>query len=223
VPNHDHGWAAQSAIKIFVPMWPGTTLGARRSSDADNLQFNVLYCNAALEGCGIGGSNGNLPIGDAYWTGGLSRDDTDVRIINNGAGGFYNDKEKAVAVNGQYHWSLTNCSDAMHCLAATVHANYTWVTPGSITQNVDWTEGGLGKARKMELAAELSWGISRNGSTGSVGWRLDAEVQYNKVMADLPCNNNGLAGVCGVPTAIPLGITKDPSNYVTRFTLTMDW
>jgi Porin subfamily len=221
---HDHGFAVNAHMKFFVPMWPGTTLGARRGSDSDNLQFNVLYCDGALEGCGIGGTNGNLSVGDAYWSGGLSRDDTDSRIINNGAGSFYNDKEKALSTNAQYHWALTNCSDAMHCLVATAMATYTWVTPGNITQNVDWTEGGLGKAQKLNLTAELSWGISRNGSTRSVGWRLDSEVQYSKVWATLPCANNGLAlAVCGTPTAIPLGITKDPSNFVYRATITMDW
>src|SRR5450432_3257583 len=33
---HDHGWAVTGFLKFFVPMLPGTTLGARRSSDADN-------------------------------------------------------------------------------------------------------------------------------------------------------------------------------------------
>jgi hypothetical protein len=221
---HDHGWAANGFLKFFVPMWPGTTLGSRRGSDADNIQFQALYCDGALEGCGIGATNGNLSVGDAYWSGGLSRDDTDSRIINNGAGGFYNDKEKALAVNGQYHWALTNCSDPVHCLVATAQATYVWVTPGSITQNVDWTEGGLGKARKMNLTGEISWGTSRNGSTKPVFWRLDAEVQYSKIWQDLPCNNNGnVGGVCIAPTAIPLGITKDPSNWVYRTTITYDW
>jgi hypothetical protein len=221
---HDHGWAANAFLKFFVPMWPGTTLGSRRGSDADNIQFQALYCDGALEGCGIGASNGNLSVGDAYWAGGLARDDTDSRIINNGAGGFYNDKEKALSVNGQYHWALTNCSDPVHCLVATAQATYVWATPGNITQNVDWTEGGLGKARKLALTGEISWGTSRNGSTKPVFWRLDAEIQYFKIWQDLPCNNNGnVGGVCFAPTALPLGITKDPSTWVWRTTITMDW
>jgi hypothetical protein len=221
---HDHGWAVNGFLKFFVPMWPGTTLGARRGSDADNIQLQALYCDGALEACGIGGTNGNLSVGDAYWSGGLSRDDTDSRIINNGNGSFYNDKEKALAVNAQYHWALTNCADPVHCLVATTMATYAWVTPGSITQNVDWTEGGLGKARKMNLTGEISWGVSRNGSTKPVFWRLDAEVQYSKIWQDLPCNNNGNVGAaCGLATAIPFGITKDPSNWVYRTTITYDW
>jgi hypothetical protein len=222
---HDNGWAATGYLKFFVPMWAGTKIGANRASNADNLQFAVDYCDGALEYCGIGATNGNFAAGDAYWTGGLSRDDTDARIINNGAGGFYNDKEKALALNGQYHSILTDCTDAVRCFALTLEANYAWVTPGSITQNVDWTNGGLGKARSLYLTAELSWGISRNGSNRSVWWRLDSEVQYHKVWQDLPCNNNGNVGtgVCLAPTAVPLGITKDPSNWVYRATITMDY
>src|SRR6516165_8773697 len=43
--RHDHGWAAHLDLKWYVPMWPGTTLGARRSSDADNVWLSVEYCN----------------------------------------------------------------------------------------------------------------------------------------------------------------------------------
>jgi hypothetical protein len=225
VTNHDHGWAANAFVKFFVPSWPGTTLGSRSSAEADNLQFNALYCDGALEGCGIGATNGNFSAGDAYWSGGLVREDTDGRIINNGHGGYYIDKEKALAVNGQYHWGLTDCTDPVHCLVATAMVSYAWVTPGDITQNVDWTEGGLGKARKLNLTGEISWGTSRNGTTKPVFWRADFEVQYSKVWQDLPCNNNGNVGtgVCGLPIAIPLNITKDPSNWVWRTTITYNY
>ena len=231
--NHDHGWAAHADIKFFVPMWPGTTLGARRSSDADNVWFSVEYCQAALIFCGNGGGNGSLAVGDAYWTGGFVRDDEDLRTINTGQGSFYNDKEKELTLNTQYHFAMTNCDDPIHCLVGTLHANYAWITPGSITQNVDWTLGGLGKGRHMDLTAEVSWGTSRNGTTKPVFWRVDFEAQYRKVWQDLPCNNNGntAAGGLGcVPTnlggtqsVLPVGIDKDPSTWVWRTTLTFDW
>jgi Porin subfamily len=222
---HDHGWAVTGFLKIFVPMFPGTTLGARRGSDADNLQFNVNYCDGALEPCGIGGTNGNLGAGDAYWMGGLARDDTDGRIINNGFGSFYIDKEKLLTFNAQYHFALTDCSDPVHCLVATLHYNWAHVTPGNITQNVDWTEGGLGKATKQDFTAEISWGTSRNGSTRPVFWRLDSEVQYRILNQDLPnnCNGNTNGTQCFLPTAIPLGIAKDPRTWVYRTTITYDW
>jgi hypothetical protein len=108
-------------------------------------------------------------------------------------------------------------------LALTLEYNHTDVTPGSITQNVDWTEGGLGKAHLDAYTAELSWGISRNGSTKPVWWRLDSEIQYRKVSQALPSNCNGNVG-CGIAgTPIPLGISQNPSNWVYRTTITMDW
>jgi Porin subfamily len=220
---HDTGWGVSGNVKFFVPMWAGTKLGANRSSNTDNIQFNFNYCDGAIEPCGIGGTAGSLYAGDAYWTGGLQLEYMDTRVINNGAGSFYNDKAKAWVFNAQYHSILTDCTDPVHCLALTLEYNYSAVTPGSITQNVDWTEGGLGKANAQSYTAELSWGISRNGTTKPTWWRLDSEVQYRKLNQTLPCNNNGVAGVCLTPTAVPLGITANPSNWVYRATITFDW
>jgi hypothetical protein len=221
---HDTGWAVGSSIKFWVPMWAGTKLGANRASNADNIQFEVLYANGALEYGGVGGSMGSLGAGDAYWTGGLARDDTDGRLINNGAGGYFIDKEKDLVFNAQYHSILTDCTDPVHCLALTLAADYAWVTPGDITKATDWTANGLGNAKKTALSAELSWGVSRNGSTRPVFWRVDWEVQYLKVWQDLPCNNRGVvAAACGTPTALPVGITKDPDSWVFRTTITYDW
>jgi len=220
---HDNGWGVSGMVKFFTPMWAGAKLGANRQGNSDNIQFNFNYCDGAIEPCGIGGTAGSLYAGDAYWTGGLQLEYMDARVVNNGVGGFYNDKSKAWVFNAQYHSILTDCTDPIHCLALTLEYNYTNVTPGAITQLVDWTEGGLGKANAQNYTAELSWGTSRNGSTKPVWWRLDSEVQYRKLNQTLPCNNNGNAGVCGTPTAIPLGITKDPSNWVYRATITFDY
>jgi hypothetical protein len=222
---HDTGWAVGGSMKFFVPMWAGTKLGSNRSSNADNIQFEVLYANGALEYGGIGGTMGSLGAGDAYWVGGLARDDTDARLVNNGAGSYFYDKEKDLVVNGQYHSILTDCTDPVHCLALTLAADYAWVTPGNITKATDWTQGGLGNAKKTALTAELSWGTSRNGSTRPVFWRVDWEVQYLKVWQDLPCNNNGNLAIaaCGTPTAIPVGIAQNPDSWVFRTTITYDW
>ncbi len=221
---HDHGWGATSFLKFFVPMWGGTKLGANRASAADNIQLNLNYCVAALLPCGIGGTGGSISAGDAYWTGGFMSDQMDLRTINTGTGTFYNDKESALVFNAQYHSILTDCTDPVHCLALTLEYNYTRATPGAITQNVDWTEGGLGIATLNAFTAELSWGISRNGTTRPTWWRLDSEVQYRMVNQALPCNNNGnVAAVCGTPTAIPLGIALNPTSWVLRETVTFDW
>jgi hypothetical protein len=222
-PVHDHGWAGTSFLKFFVPMLPGTKLGANRGSAADNIQLNANYCVAALEYCGIGGTAGNFVAGDAYWTGGLMLEPTDSRIVNRGDGTFYNDKMSALVFNAQYHAILTDCTDPIHCLSLTLEYNWAKVTPGGVTQNVDWTEGGLGKMTMQNYTAELSWGVSRNGTTRPTWWRLDSEVQYRVVNQTLPCNNNGNFGGCGAPTAIPFGITNNPRNWVYRTTITFDW
>jgi hypothetical protein len=222
---HDHGWGVTGFLKFFVPMWTGTKLGSLRSSNADNIQLNVNYCDGAIEPCGIGGTAGSMAAGDAYWTGGYMSDHMDLRTINLGNGTFYNDKEKAFVINAQYHSVLTDCTDPIHCLALTLEYNYTKATPGSITQNVDWTQGGLGVDNYQSYTAELSWGTSRNGTTKPVWWRLDSEVQWRVNHQALPnnCNGGGPGGVCFAPTAIPLGISQNPSNWVYRTTITFDW
>jgi hypothetical protein len=222
---HDHGWAVGNSWKFYVPMWPGTKLGATRSSSADNIQFEFLYANGALEYGGVGGTAGNLGAGDAYWAGGFARDDTDARLVNTGTGSYFYDKEKDFVFDAQYHSILTDCTDPVHCLALTLASSLAWVTPGNVTKATDWTQGGLGNAKKMALTAELSWGISRNGSTRPVFWRADFEVQYLKVWQDLPCNNNGNVAVaaCGLATALPVGIAQNPDSWVFRTTITYDW
>ena len=148
--------------------------------------------------------------------------------MNNGAGGYFIDKEKDLVFNAQYHSILTDCTDPVHCLALTLAADYAWVTPGNITQQPTGRQGGLGNAKKTALTAELSWGVSRNGTTRPVFWRVDFEVQYLKVWQDLPeqrCGNVS-RGVCIAlrgTRALPVGITKDPDSWVFRTTITYDW
>jgi len=219
---HDHGWGTSGYLKFFVPMLPGTKIGANRGSNSDNIQFNLNYCVAALEPCGIGGSDGSLYAGDAYWTGGYQPEYMDLRTFNTGTGTFFNDKSKALVFNAQYHSILTDCTDPIHCLALTLEYNWSRVTPGDLTQRVDWTEGGLGVGTLQAYTAEISWGISRNGSTRPVWWRMDLEVQYRKLNQELPANCNGGA-VCVAPTAIPLGISQNPGNWVGRATITFDY
>jgi hypothetical protein len=220
---HDHGWGGSGFLKFFVPMLPGTKLGSNAGGTADNIQLNANYCVAALNYCGVGGTAGSLGAGDAYWTAGYENDPGDARIINTGTGTFYNDKMSALVFNAQYHAYLTDCTDPVHCLALTLEYNWARVTPGSITQNVDWTEGGMGISTVNMYTAELSWGTTRNGTTKPVWWRLDAEVQYRMLKEGLPCNNNGLAGGCGLPTAIPLGLSTNPNTWVYRTTITFNY
>ncbi len=232
--EHSTGWAATAFLKFFVPMLPGTKLGANRSSAADNIQLAFNYGVAALEPVGIGGTAGSLQAGDAYWIGGFIRDDTDARLINNGNGTFGFDKESAWAFNAQYHSILTDCTDPVKCVALTLEYNLAQALPGDTTRNTDWSLGGIGNATKQAFTAELSFGVSRNGTTMPTFWRWDTEVQYLTVTQDIPCNNGGVAGACGVASAAtqaalisvghsPTASKVTDSSWVWRNTITFDW
>jgi hypothetical protein len=105
------------------------------------------------------------------------------------------------------------------CWRLNLIGNYAEVTPGSITQNTDWTQGGLGKANRRGVGGNITWGASR--WAGDIG----LEVMYFSLHQALPCNNNGNAslGACLAPTAIPLGLPQNPNNVAYRLTFTKNW
>jgi hypothetical protein len=81
----------------------------------------------------------------------------------------------------------------------------------------------LGIATLQAFTAELSWGISRNGTTRPTWWRLDSEVQYRLINQNLPNNCNGNIG-CGIAaTPLPSNVALNPSSWVLRETITFDW
>jgi hypothetical protein len=222
VKMHDTGWAVGADLKVFTPMWGGGKLGAASAGDADSLWFEATYGKGALNYVGVGGQNGNLQSGDAYWNAGLARDDTDARFFNNGAGGFTADKEKAGAFNVQYHHYMTDCTDPVNCWRFNIAYNFAFVQPGDITKNVDWTLGGLGNANKQAITANVIWGNNYFNKAKPTLGELSFEVQYNQVRQDLPSNCNGVGG-CGV-AATPLTIvSKDTNNWVGRLTATRSW
>jgi hypothetical protein len=210
-------------LKIFTPMWGGAKLGAASAGDADNLWFEVTYGKGALSYVGVGGQNGNLQSGDAYWNAGLARDDTDARYFNNGAGGVSVDKEKAAAFNVQYHHYMTDCTDPVNCWRFNIAYNYALVTPGDVTKNVDWTLGGLGNANKSSITANVIWGNNYFNKAKPTLGELSFEVQYNIVHQDLPNNCNGISGCVGtIPTPLTI-VSKDTNNWVGRLTATRSW
>jgi hypothetical protein len=222
---HDTGWAVGADLKIFTPMWGGAKLGAASAGDADRLFFEFTYGKGALQYVGIGGQNGNLESGDAYWNAGLARDDTDARYFNNGVGGYQADKETAAAFNADYHHWMTDCTDPVNCWRFNIAFNYAWVQPGDVTRAVDWTLGGMGNARKMSITANVIWGLNAANKSKPTLGDLSFEVQYNKVWQDLPGNCNGGA-VCIAATPLFVNgtaINKDPSNWVGRLTASRNW
>jgi len=219
------GWAVGADLKVFTPMWGGAKLGAASAGDADNLWFEFTYGKGAMAYVGIGTGNGNLQAGDAYWNAGLARDDTDVRVINNGVGGFYIAKETGATFNTQYHHYMTDCTDPVNCWRFNIAFNYAWVQPGDLSKSVDWTLGGIGNARKMAITANVIWGNNYVNKAKPTLGELSFEVQYMKLWQDLPGNCNG-GPVCAAAT-LPIvnghAIDKDPSNWIGRLTATRSW
>jgi hypothetical protein len=217
------GYAVGADMKIFTPMFGGAKLGTISGADADSLWFEAVYGVGAIQFVGIGGQNGNLQSGDAYYMGGLERDDADVRLVNNGNGTFGFDKESAFSFNVQYHHILTDCTDPVNCWRMNLEYNYAKVTPGSVTQLTDWTLGGLGVATKNSFTVNFIWGESRTGQMKPTMGEHSFEFQYNAITQALPGNCNGGLSACVAQTALPVGIKQNPSSWVARYTWTRGW
>ena len=216
---HATGWAALAGARWNLPMLPGTNRGALTLGNFLWLQAN--YGDGSIESVGIGGITGNFSIGDnpGELTGGLLRDDHDAIAVNNGAGGFFLEKEKAFSVNSELRVFLTDCTDPVKCWRVNLIGNYAQVLPGTITQNTDWSSGGLGKATRKGFGGNVTWGASR--WAGDIG----LEVMWLGITQSLPCNNSGNAslGVCHTPTLLPNGIKRDADNIAYRLTFTKNY
>jgi len=226
--NQFWGFALDAGARFYTPMSPGTMRGALRQPDYVWIMFD--YAKGALQYAGFH-DQGNLSVGDTYTMGGFARDDQDAKFVNGNNGSYYADQETTFVVNTQWHHILTDCTDPVHCFRMNLYAAGVWVNPGAITRNTDWTAGGLGNARKLQLTANVIWGANGDPTIPKqTSGELAFEVQYNKLWQDLPNNCNGditaagQAACAGVaPTALPVGITKDPSNVVFRLTATKSW
>ncbi len=218
------GWAVGADLKVFTPMWGSAKRGSIAPADVDSLWFEAVYGVAALDFVGIGGGNGNLQAGDAYYIGGLERDDGDFRAINNGNGTYSFDKESAFSFNVQYHHLITDCTDPVNCWRFNIAYNYAKVTPGTATQNTDWTMGGLGVATLNRFTADVIWGANRPPTAVPTSAEVSFEVQYIMLNQALPSNCNGGNGPCAAATDPAIfGVTKDPSGWVGRLTITKGW
>jgi hypothetical protein len=218
------GYAAAVDLKIFTPMWGPAKKGSIASADVDSLWFEVCGSVAASVYCGVGQTNGSLYAGDAYWMGGLVFDDGDYHVINNGNGGFSFDKTSLFSFNVQYHHIITDCTDPINCWRFNIEYNYARLLPGSASQLTDWTLGGAGAATKNSVTANLIWGANRPPVSVPTSAEVSFEVQYNKITRDLPGNCNGGLSACVAATDPAIfGVTKDPSNWVGRLTITKGW
>jgi hypothetical protein len=219
---HDSGWGAVTSWRFFTPMWGGANTGPIRQPDY--IWLDAEYCNGFAIGCGVGGGEGNLSVGDAYSIMGFLRDDTDARWFNNG-GVQAADKEKFLVFNAAYHHILTDCTDPVNCWRMNLAYNWARATPGTITENTDWTQGGMGQGTLNRVTLNFIWGANVVGASVPTLGELSFEVQYWWLRQDLPNNCNGgfTACVATGPTPVPLGITQNPASWVGRMTFTRNW
>jgi hypothetical protein len=212
----DIGYAVTAGLRFYTPMWGGANTGSLRQPDYIWLQADAA--NGASILAGVGGGNGNLSVGDVYQVGGFMRDDLDAHWVPNGTGGFSADKEKILTFNVSYHHIITDCTDPVHCWRMNLAYNWARATPGSATQNTDWTMGGLGVGTIQRVTFNLIWGADVAGTSKPTTGELQFEVQYNTLNQSLPNNCNGGLSACGIQTALPPGIALSPSNWVGRLT-----
>jgi len=189
------GWAVSGGVKINLPM-----LAA-----GDSVQAWVAYGVGALSYVAIPNLNSNT-IATANYLGGFLRGDRDMTIYCAGVGCLSYGAEQTAALNVAgiftHYWTPS--------LRSNFIAAYLKVTPGRVTRNTDWTNGGLSEATAFSLQSNLIWSPVKNFDIG-------VELSYARLRQSL----TGLNG--GVPTAVPCTVAApmclasiSPSNWTGR-------
>jgi hypothetical protein len=189
------GWAVSAGLRINLPM-----LAA-----GDSIQGWVAYGVGALNYTSIPNLNSNTQT-TANYLGGFLRGDRDMTIYCVGVGCTSYGVEQAAALNiagvFTHYW--------MPSLRSNLVGSYIRLTPGSVTRNTDWANGGLSQATGWSVQTNLIWSPVRNFDIG-------IELSYARLQQSL----TGFAG--GVPTAIPCtaaaptcNASVSPSNWTGR-------
>ncbi len=149
-------------------------------------------------------SSGNLNQGfNSLAVGGFVHEDADAIAFRNANGTFSTSLMKGYSVMGAFHHYFTpNFSDVL--FGSYLHTEY-----GSRARNTDWTLGGLGDGSEYRIGNQFIWTPVNNLSVG-------IEVIYMHIDQTLA---RGPAG----PTALPVGIRKDPSAFEGRLRMERDF
>jgi hypothetical protein len=166
------GWAVGLGIKINLPML----------AKGDSLNGWIGYSDGAMDYVGYSSLNENSAVTSNY-LGGYLRNDRNTTIFCVTAlcvPGIESTKAFNLAGIFTHYWTPS--------LRSHFIASYIRVTPGSVTQATDWTNGGLSKATAWDIKHNLVWSPVRNFDIG-------LELSY----ARLTQNLTGFGG--GLPTA----------------------
>jgi len=187
------GWAVAASARINLPM----------IAAGDNLQITAGYANGMLDMIVGSGLNGNVPKNGTYM-GGLLRNDRSMTIFCAASAGapaactsIGSEQTKGWNVGGQFthYWTPT--------VRQSIAASYVRLTPGTVTQNTDWQQGGLSKASAWTVGSNVTWSPVR-------GFDIGLELSYARLKQNLTGHLGGapstiLAGTAGCPGPVNCG------------------
>jgi len=211
---HGSGFAVLGGIKFNLP-----------TGDGDQLWFQGVYANGALEALGVGGNQGNLSYGSqTRLLGGFQRQDQDAFAVASPivAGSQSVALQNTTGFSGLLAFQHYFIADT---LRGNLLASYVSITPGNAVQNTDWLAGGLSKAQEYKIGANLIWSPIK-------GMDIAGEVLYTKLQQKLTNDNNqfgvsaasctpGATVAPGSPTCNILnGVKVSPGNVETALQIT---
>ncbi|MEA2950491.1 MAG: hypothetical protein QOJ96_11 [Alphaproteobacteria bacterium] len=194
-----------TAVDTGFAITGGVTFKLPQFGKGDQILLQATYGDGALDYVGINGGEVSMGTFDNSQTiiSGMNFDHHDAIAINNGLGGYTQEKEKA--------WSAT--AVFRHYWAPMVRSNLWWsyaeVTPGAVTQATAWNLGGLGKANTNRIGLNVILGKQKATS------ELAIEAVYGRTRANVP----------GVTAANPLpaGLSADGSNWNFALEWSRNW
>ena len=190
------GWGQLDALHLNLPKTPGYAPFAR-----DYILTEFSYSNGAMQEGGFHPSKHVRGGSPPFTDGGLLLDDGDAIAIALPGGGYMLEKEKFMVWDFEYKHYLTSCTDPDWCWNIHLNNSLGWITPGTITQNTDWTKGGLGKYFGQKYEVGIHWGVAE------LTWEVELDFQWSTHHQDLG-HDPGL-----LPTPLPAGIAKDSGAW----------
>lgn len=169
------GWYAAASTRINLPM----------IAAGDHLHLNVSYSNGLINYAAPELNGGVGKIGP--WNGGILRNDRNVTLFCNAAGFCATETTKVWSALAMFTHRWTPS------VRQNLSVSYQVLTPGNVTRNTDWTQGGLSKARQLTVGTNVIW-------TPIQGFDIGLELTY----ARLNQRYTGLNGAA--PTPIGVGV-----------------
>lgn len=179
------GWGVGAGFRVNLPM----------IAAGDHLQVWANYGVGAgdyLYGLGL---SSNFAVSSNFLGGYLRADRNLTLFCMNAActaGGA--EQTKAFNVTGifTHYWTPT--------LRSNLTLTYVQVTPGSVTQNTAWSQGGLSKAQLWNVAGQLIWAPVPH-------FEIGVELAYARLKQSLPLE---------VPAGLGTLASVSPSNWAAR-------